>query len=267
MSSSSSIGISTMKPCCRILISYKGSSIFGVSPYRTNRSATRNLSKPQFKSIYRRSYSSSRILGSKALVGSTRRAFCVSDLGLSQHRDLSSISRVHNIKGSKRGILVIPRVASDFRNQSTSVEAHVNEKGFERIYIQGGLNVKPLVIEKIETGLDIVKEQEGRVDDHNTSVTIDDFTGLNESKDERELPEIEKEAWKLLRSAVVNYCGAPVGTVAANDPADKQPLNYDQVFIRDFVPSALAFLLNGEGEIVKNFLLHTLQLQVLLPIT
>lgn len=266
MSSSSSIGISTMKPCCRILISYKDSSIFGVSPHRTNRSATRNLSKPQFKSIYRRSYSSSRILGSKASVGSNRRAFCVSDMGLTQYRNLSSISCVHNnIKGSKRGILVIPRVASDFRNQSTSVEAHVNEKGFERIYVQGGLNVKPLVIEKFETGLDIVKEQEGRVDDHNTSVTIDDFTGLNERKD-RELPEIEKEAWKLLRSAVVNYCGAPVGTVAANDPADKQPLNYDQIFIRDFVPSALAFLLNGEGEIVKNFLLHTLQLQVL-PIT
>jgi hypothetical protein len=39
-------------------------------------------------------------------------------------------------------------------------------------------------------------------------------------------------------------------------------LNYDQVFIRDFVPSAIAFLLKGESDIVKNFLLHTLQLQV-----
>jgi hypothetical protein len=39
-------------------------------------------------------------------------------------------------------------------------------------------------------------------------------------------------------------------------------LNYDQVFIRDFVPSALAFLMHGETEIVRNFLLHTLQLQV-----
>ncbi|CAD6203375.1 unnamed protein product [Miscanthus lutarioriparius] len=38
-------------------------------------------------------------------------------------------------------------------------------------------------------------------------------------------------------------------------------LNYDQVFIRDFVPSAIAFLLKGESDIVKNFLLHTLQLQ------
>lgn len=31
--------------------------------------------------------------------------------------------------------------------------------------------------------------------------------------------------------------------------------------MRDFVPSALAFLMNGEPEIVKNFLLRTLQLQ------
>lgn len=31
--------------------------------------------------------------------------------------------------------------------------------------------------------------------------------------------------------------------------------------MRDFVPSALAFLMNGEEEIVKNFLLKTLRLQ------
>lgn len=75
--------------------------------------------------------------------------------------------------------------------------------------------------------------------------------------------EMEKEAWEILRKAVVSYCGSPVGTVAAEDPATgSSPLNYDQVFIRDFVPSALAFLLKGESDIVKNFLVHTLQLQV-----
>ncbi|PPS10299.1 hypothetical protein GOBAR_AA10337 [Gossypium barbadense] len=40
--------------------------------------------------------------------------------------------------------------------------------------------------------------------------------------------EVEKEAWRLLKDAVVTYCGSPVGTVAANNPGDKQPLNYDQ---------------------------------------
>lgn len=34
-----------------------------------------------------------------------------------------------------------------------------------------------------------------------------------------------------------------------------------KVFIRDFVPSGLAFLMNGEPEIVKNFILKTLRLQ------
>ncbi|KAJ4796996.1 alkaline/neutral invertase [Rhynchospora pubera] len=73
----------------------------------------------------------------------------------------------------------------------------------------------------------------------------------------------EREAWKLLKQSVVNYCGKPVGTVAAADAGafKGELLNYDQVFIRDFVPSALAFLLKGETEIVRNFLLHTLQLQ------
>ena len=81
------------------------------------------------------------------------------------------------------------------------------------------------------------------------------------NSDEEET-EVEKEAWKLLQKALVTYCDTPVGTVAANDDSGKDsPLNYDQVFIRDFIPSALAFLLKGDHEIVKNFLLHTLQLQ------
>lgn len=72
---------------------------------------------------------------------------------------------------------------------------------------------------------------------------------------------IEEEAWQLLRESVVNYCGSPVGTIAARDPTSSDALNYDQVFIRDFIPSGIAFLLKGEYDIVRNFLLHTLQLQ------
>lgn len=73
--------------------------------------------------------------------------------------------------------------------------------------------------------------------------------------------DVEEEAWGLLRESVVRYCGSPVGTIAACDPNDACPLNYDQVFIRDFVPSGIAFLLKGEYDIVRNFILHTLQLQ------
>ncbi|KAD4384295.1 hypothetical protein R6Q59_011688 [Mikania micrantha] len=72
---------------------------------------------------------------------------------------------------------------------------------------------------------------------------------------------IEDEAWELLRASMVYYCGHPVGTIAANDPNDSSILNYDQVFIRDFIPSGIAFLLKGEYDIVRNFILHTLQLQ------
>lgn len=74
---------------------------------------------------------------------------------------------------------------------------------------------------------------------------------------------IEDEAWDLLRESVVYYCGSPIGTIAAKDPTSSNTLNYDQVFIRDFIPSGIAFLLKGEYDIVRNFILHTLQLQVM----
>ncbi|KAL5540344.1 hypothetical protein UlMin_043013 [Ulmus minor] len=72
---------------------------------------------------------------------------------------------------------------------------------------------------------------------------------------------IEDEAWDLLRESMVYYCGSPIGTIAAKDPTSPNVLNYDHVFIRDFIPSGIAFLLKGEYDIVRNFILHTLQLQ------
>ncbi|KAL3641440.1 Alkaline/neutral invertase cinv2 [Castilleja foliolosa] len=69
------------------------------------------------------------------------------------------------------------------------------------------------------------------------------------------------DAWEALRRSLVYFRGQPVGTIAAYDHSSEEVLNYDQVFVRDFVPSALAFLMNGEPDIVKNFLLKTLQLQ------
>ncbi|WOG81945.1 hypothetical protein DCAR_0101103 [Daucus carota subsp. sativus] len=69
------------------------------------------------------------------------------------------------------------------------------------------------------------------------------------------------EAWEALRRSMVFFRSQPVGTIAAYDHASEEVLNYDQVFVRDFVPSALAFLMNGEPDIVKNFLIKTVQLQ------
>jgi glycogen debranching enzyme len=68
------------------------------------------------------------------------------------------------------------------------------------------------------------------------------------------------DAWEALRRSLVYFRGKPVGTIAALDPSE-DALNYNQVFVRDFFPSALAFLMNGEPEIVKHFLLKTLRLQ------
>ncbi|WOL10836.1 putative alkaline/neutral invertase F [Canna indica] len=71
---------------------------------------------------------------------------------------------------------------------------------------------------------------------------------------------VQIEAWEALRQSLVFFRGQPVGTIAAMDPSE-EALNYNQVFVRDFFPSALAFLMNREPEIVKNFLMKTLRLQ------
>ncbi|KAA8520768.1 hypothetical protein F0562_014960 [Nyssa sinensis] len=70
------------------------------------------------------------------------------------------------------------------------------------------------------------------------------------------------EAWERLNKSFVYFKERPVGTLAALDPS-AEALNYNQVFVRDFVPSGLACLMKSpaEPEIVKNFLLKTLHLQ------
>jgi hypothetical protein len=65
---------------------------------------------------------------------------------------------------------------------------------------------------------------------------------------------------KLLEASIIYYRGRPVGTVAACD-RESEALNYDQCFVRDFVPAAIAFLIDGKAEIVRNFLVETLALQ------
>lgn len=94
--------------------------------------------------------------------------------------------------------------------------------------------------------------------------TFQKVLGVDETKQARRDKKvfcIEDEALNLLHESIVYYCGTPVGTIAAKDLTDGNALNYDQVFIRDFIPSGIAFLLKGEYDIVRNFILHTLQLQ------
>jgi Alkaline and neutral invertase len=71
---------------------------------------------------------------------------------------------------------------------------------------------------------------------------------------------VDQEAWEALEKSILYYQGRPVGTVAAFD-VSVEALNYDQCFVRDFVSSALIFLIKGRAEIVRNFLEETLKLQ------
>lgn len=71
---------------------------------------------------------------------------------------------------------------------------------------------------------------------------------------------IEEQAWAALEKSIIYYQGRAIGTVAACDP-EVSALNYDQCFTRDFVSSALLFLIQGRAEIVRNFLEETLKLQ------
>ncbi|BAT52766.1 putative invertase [Nostoc sp. NIES-3756] len=70
----------------------------------------------------------------------------------------------------------------------------------------------------------------------------------------------ETASWQFLKNSIIYYRGQPIGTVAAQDP-ELAALNYDQCFLRDFVPSAFVFLMNGQTDIVRNFLIETLTLQ------
>ncbi len=71
---------------------------------------------------------------------------------------------------------------------------------------------------------------------------------------------IEKQANKLLEKSVIYYKEKAVGAVAATD-SEREALNYDQCFIRDFIPAALVFLIQGKIDIVYNFLIETVVLQ------
>ena len=69
-----------------------------------------------------------------------------------------------------------------------------------------------------------------------------------------------ENAFNLLNQSIIYYRGEPIGTAAACDP-DPVAVNYHECFIRDFVPSALAFLLDGNTNIVKNFLTTVMQVR------
>ncbi|KAI3502307.1 hypothetical protein L1887_30341 [Cichorium endivia] len=226
------IKVYNMKFGCRLLIQSRSVLGFIKSPMLIR---NHHISPPRFLGLQ--------------CINQTQKPFSVTYPNWGQSRVFPATCCSSNKNGSSK-----PRYLSDY---STKLETSVNNKNFEKIYVQGVDDVDektPVVVEKKDESVDRDGEESRLNNVPNENLVSLDPTDRKES-------EAEKEAWRLLKEAVVTYCGSPVGTLAANEPGDKTPLNYDQVFIRDFIPSALAFLLRGEGEIVRNFLLHTLQLQ------
>lgn len=223
-----------MKISCKILGSCRNTSFLGYSPAKYLHNVASN------------SHYSSRILSFPRIDNETQKVLGLPSSNFRHSRSFSLIT-------TRRGASLVALVAPKVRDFSMSVDTSGNDHNkHEKICAKNK--------ERIEKDGNIVREEED-VKRENSKVGENVSDNLRFQIEETEL---EKEAWKLLKDAVVNYCGSPVGTLAANDPSDNMPLNYDQVFVRDFIPAALAFLLKGEKEIVKNFLIHNLQLQVLI---
>ncbi|MFV2057586.1 MAG: glycoside hydrolase 100 family protein, partial [Thiohalomonadales bacterium] len=70
---------------------------------------------------------------------------------------------------------------------------------------------------------------------------------------------------KLLDDSILNYRGEPVGTAAAVDESVEAE-NYTECFVRDFVPSALVFLMDEKYTIVRNFLIMVERIRSQLPV-
>jgi glycogen debranching enzyme len=72
--------------------------------------------------------------------------------------------------------------------------------------------------------------------------------------------QIIESAYEVLNRSILYYQDQPVGTAAALGDS-VEAVNYKECFVRDFVPSALVFLMDGKSDIVKNFLQLVARLQ------
>ena len=71
-----------------------------------------------------------------------------------------------------------------------------------------------------------------------------------------------EQAYEILEDSIMYHNGQPIGTVAALPSKRTMAAeNYNECFVRDFIPSALVFLSDGRHEIVRNFLETVLTLR------
>lgn len=72
-------------------------------------------------------------------------------------------------------------------------------------------------------------------------------------------------AYEIPKRCIIEYRGKPAGTAAAIDP-NPAAAHYHECCIRDFVPSALVFLVDGRTDIVSNYLTTVIKLRGLQPV-
>ncbi|OMO59675.1 hypothetical protein COLO4_34122 [Corchorus olitorius] len=95
---------------------------------------------------------------------------------------------------------------SGFNSDTTSspLQGSINDKNFERIYVQNGINVKPLCVGRIDKDENIVGGEVPVTEDVNDVKNTEEV--LKEAKSKISVAsDIEKEACKLLKDAVVTY--------------------------------------------------------------
>ena len=80
------------------------------------------------------------------------------------------------------------------------------------------------------------------------------------TNDRDSIDDLKRAARAALDASILRYEGRPVGTVAARDDG-VDALNYGECFTRDFAVSAVAMLLEGRYDIVRNFLTVLAELQ------
>lgn len=172
--------------------------------------------------------------------------------------------RFHSIGGGLYGNFIIDRfqLLSCKCQRAESVSEVTVEDGNGTWFVDEAKKISPINgMVNTTNVLDLKEVQKLDQEDFSSNGNIPTAETVRDTFHKTSVDSIEDEAWDLLRESMVYYCGGPIGTIAAKDPTGSSVLNYDQVFIRDFIPSGIAFLLKGEYDIVRNFILHTLQLQ------
>ncbi|KZV57685.1 hypothetical protein F511_03145 [Dorcoceras hygrometricum] len=158
------------------------------------------------------------------------------------------------------------KVLADVAEDSDSIFSTLNASSLSSKDFAGEENIESEVMGKNDGGRG--KATSVLKPSPSVGISLDNLLeapiGAPEERGGSENSSMMDEAWELLTRAYVYFKGRRVGALATiNDECGGETLNYNQVFVRDFIPCGLACLMKTDADvdIVKNFLLKTLHLQ------